>query len=81
MPAGMTDRTRLKKSENAVLAGVCGGVAEFVGWPARKVRLLWVLGTLLSGGVGALIYTVLAVAMPAADGPGGDFRLENYRRQ
>ena len=73
---------RLRKCERGPLAGVCGGLAEFLGWPARKVRTLWVLGTVLTGGApGILAYTVLAILMPSAGAPSGSFRLENHRQQ
>ena len=45
------------------VAGVCGGVAEYLGWDPTLVRLLWVILTLL-GGSGVLIYIVLWIVMP-----------------
>jgi phage shock protein C len=45
------------------IAGVCGGLAEYLGWDATLVRLLWVVLTLL-GGSGVLIYIVLWIVMP-----------------
>ncbi|MDR3446132.1 MULTISPECIES: PspC domain-containing protein [Dyella] len=45
------------------IAGVCGGVAEYLGWDSTLVRLLWVVLTLL-GGSGVLIYIVLWIVMP-----------------
>lgn len=45
------------------LAGVCGGLAEYLGWDPTLVRLLWVVLTLL-GGSGVLIYLVLWIVMP-----------------
>jgi phage shock protein C len=45
------------------IAGVCGGVAEYLGWDPTLVRLLWVILTLL-GGSGVLIYMVLWIVMP-----------------
>ncbi|PXV60763.1 phage shock protein C (PspC) family protein [Dyella jiangningensis] len=45
------------------IAGVCGGVAEYLGWDPTLVRLLWVILTLL-GGSGVLIYIVLWIVMP-----------------
>ena len=31
------------------IAGVCGGIAEYLGWDTTLVRLLWVILTLLGG--------------------------------
>jgi len=45
------------------IAGVCGGIAEYLGWDTTLVRLLWVILTLL-GGSGILIYIVLWIVMP-----------------
>jgi phage shock protein PspC (stress-responsive transcriptional regulator) len=45
------------------LAGVCGGVAAFLGWDPTLVRVLWIVLTLL-GGSGVLIHLILWLAMP-----------------
>lgn len=47
------------------LAGVCGGIAEFLGWDPTLVRLLWIVLT-LAGGSGILIYVILWIVMPEA---------------
>ncbi len=59
--------TRLKRSKrNAVLGGVCAGLADYLGWDAGRVRLLYVLISILSAAFpGALVYLILWVAMPA----------------
>ncbi|EIL96039.1 MULTISPECIES: PspC domain-containing protein [Rhodanobacter] len=55
---------RLSRSRtDRKLAGVCGGIAEFLGWDPTLVRVLWIVLTML-GGSGILIYLVLWVAMP-----------------
>lgn len=45
------------------LAGVCGGLAEYLGWDPTLVRILWVVLTLL-GGSGIIAYIVLWILMP-----------------
>ncbi|MEQ8477149.1 MAG: PspC domain-containing protein [Fulvivirga sp.] len=57
----------LKRSKsNAVLGGVCAGIADYLGWDAGRVRLLYVLLSILSVAFpGALVYLILWVAMPA----------------
>lgn len=73
---------RLIKSERGVLAGVCAGIAEFLGWPDRRVRALWVAGTLLTGLLpGVATYTIMAIIMPSAGDPRGNFRLDDFRQQ
>jgi phage shock protein C len=62
------------------LAGVCAGIAEFVGWRAISVRLLWVIGTALSLGAGIMLYIIMSFVMPPPDNR-GKFNLEDFRVQ
>jgi phage shock protein C len=56
---------RLAKSPNAVLAGVCGGLAEWFGCDAALVRVVYVLLALFMAGFpGILLYIILWIAMP-----------------
>lgn len=58
----------LKKSRNKKIAGVCGGIAEWMGWDPTIVRLLYVLISIFSVAFpGILVYIILWVAMPNAD--------------
>ncbi len=57
----------LKRSEDKVLAGVCGGIADYFGWEAQKTRLGYVLLSILSAGFpGTLVYILLWICMPTA---------------
>jgi len=40
------------------VAGVCGGIAETFNIDSTLVRLLWVLGTFLSAGIGIVLYII-----------------------
>ncbi len=63
MPEG-----RLRKSNDRVIAGVCGGIAEWLGWPANRTRLAYVVLSVLSAAFpGILVYVVLWIAMPGPD--------------
>jgi phage shock protein C len=53
-----------RSSDDKMIAGVCGGLAEEFGIPAALVRLGFVLATLLMGGMGVVLYAVLWVIMP-----------------
>ena len=53
-----------KSSDNKVVAGVCGGIAEYFGIDATIVRLGWVLLTIFSFGTGILLYIIAAIIMP-----------------
>jgi phage shock protein C len=58
-------RTRLRRSAyDEVWTGVLGGLAEFFGLSARKVRIAWVIGTILSGGLLFGAYALLWYVMP-----------------
>ena len=56
---------RLTKSNNRMLLGVCGGIAEYFDIDPNVVRLFWVLFC-LAGGSGILGYIIAAVIMPSA---------------
>jgi phage shock protein C len=50
-----------------ILAGVCGGLAEWLGWSPTWVRLLFVVISILSVAFpGIIVYIVLWVVMPNA---------------
>ncbi|MCD6551287.1 PspC domain-containing protein [Thermotoga sp.] len=55
---------QLKRSKkNRIIAGVCGGIAEYFGIDPTLVRLIWVLIT-LAWGAGLLLYIVAWLIMP-----------------
>ena len=60
----------LKRSmSNAMLAGVCSGLARFLGWDVTLVRVLYVLISVVSAAFpGMLVYLVLWLLMPRDDG-------------
>ena len=59
----MSEKRLVRSRGNKMLAGVCGGLAEYLGVDPVIVRLAAVLLTLWNG-VGLLIYLVLALIMP-----------------
>lgn len=56
---------KLTRSSNRIIAGVCAGIAEFLGWDPTVVRLLYALITIATGGMGILVYFVLWIVMPS----------------
>lgn len=50
-----------------MVAGVCGGIADYFSIDPTIVRLAFVLAT-LAGGAGLVAYIVLAIVMPEGDG-------------
>lgn len=60
-------QARLMRSEsNRVFAGVCGGVATYLGIDAIFVRLAFLLLTFASG-IGILLYLILMILMPGGN--------------
>jgi phage shock protein C len=47
------------------IAGVCGGIARWLGWNSDAVRLLYVLISVFSAAFpGLLVYVILWLVMP-----------------
>ena len=58
---------KLRRSNDKMIAGVCGGLAEYLGWPSGRVRLLYFIISILSAAFpGILVYLILWFVMPAA---------------
>jgi phage shock protein C len=58
----------LKKSHDKMIAGVCGGIAEWQGWDPTIVRIVYVLVSIFSAAFpGILVYIILMLVMPPAD--------------
>lgn len=64
----MAKLVKLHRSHNhRMLAGVMGGIAEYLGWSPTMVRLAFVIISCASVAVpGILIYLVLWIMMPNA---------------
>ena len=58
---------RLRKSRDRIIAGVCGGIAEWLGWDPTLVRVLYVVISIVSIAFpGILVYLLLWIIMPKA---------------
>ena len=62
----MTTSNPLQRSRtNRIIAGVCGGFADWLGWSPTGVRILFVVISILSVAFpGILVYLVLWLVMP-----------------
>ena len=60
----MTTQRLARSSTDKVVAGVCGGLAKYFGIDVVFVRLIMV-GLVLAGGIGVLLYPLLWLIMPA----------------
>ncbi|MDD1772336.1 MAG: PspC domain-containing protein [Methanomassiliicoccales archaeon] len=63
VPQDLTQRLHRSKRDS-VLFGVCGGMAEYTNIDPTMMRVLWVVGFLVSGGVLIIAYLILALALP-----------------
>jgi phage shock protein PspC (stress-responsive transcriptional regulator) len=55
-----------RSTHDRMIAGVCGGLAEHLGWPAFRMRVVWVLATFFTAFAGVLVYLALWYLMPKA---------------
>ncbi len=58
---------RLYKSDDRMLFGVASGTAEYLGIDPTLARLAWVAAAFVTGGIGVIVYLVMAIVMPARE--------------
>jgi len=59
----MGNKRLYRSSTNYMLAGVCGGIAEYFNIDPTLVRLAWVLFSVV-GGSGILAYIIASIIIP-----------------
>jgi phage shock protein PspC (stress-responsive transcriptional regulator) len=65
-------RKPLTKSSNRILAGICGGLADWLGCDATLIRVVYVLLSLFSAAFpGFILYIILWLIMPAPGATAG----------
>ena len=55
---------KLYKSQNKLIFGVCGGIADYFNMDPTIIRLLMIILLVVSFGTGLIVYIVAAVIMP-----------------
>jgi len=62
----VTSSNPLQRSRsNRIIAGVCGGFADWLGWSPTNFRILFVVVSILSVAFpGILVYLILWLVMP-----------------
>ncbi|MBP3756805.1 MAG: PspC domain-containing protein [Prevotella sp.] len=60
----MNNNRRLTRSANRTLAGVCGGIAEYLDVDPTAVRVAYVLLTLFTCFSGVIVYIILWLLIP-----------------
>jgi phage shock protein C len=65
----MASRNPLRRSRrHRILGGVCGGLADWLGWRPTLVRVLYVAVSVCSAAFpGMLVYVILWIVMPEED--------------
>jgi phage shock protein PspC (stress-responsive transcriptional regulator) len=54
-----------RSRRHRILGGVCGGLADWLGWNVTGVRVLYVVLSVVSVGFpGILVYIILWIVMP-----------------
>lgn len=54
-----------RSKDDRMVAGVCGGLARWLGWDSTAVRILYVLISIFSAAFpGTIVYIILALVMP-----------------
>ena len=59
----MTNKKLYKSKTDKKLAGVCGGLGEFLGLDSTIIRVIWALLALCAGS-GLLLYIICALILP-----------------
>jgi phage shock protein C len=63
-----SENSMWRRSKNRWVAGVCGGIAEKMGWPPDRVRIAYVILSVFSAAFpGIVVYLVLWFLMPDAE--------------
>lgn len=63
-----TEPKKLRRSNNKMIAGICSGIAEYLGLDPTVVRVVYAALTIFSAGFpGLLLYIILAILMPDAE--------------
>lgn len=64
----MSSKRLTRSRQHNMIAGVMGGIADYLGWSPFKVRLLFIIVSCVSVAVpGILVYLILWILMPMAD--------------
>ena len=60
----MEPKKLYRLEEGKMLCGVCAGIADYLSLDVTVIRLLAVLATLCSSGIGLVFYLAAAIIMP-----------------
>jgi phage shock protein PspC (stress-responsive transcriptional regulator) len=67
-------RMLYRSPSDKLIGGVCGGIAEYLGWNPVLVRVAWVVATFATWGGGVLAYILLALFLPVGTNTAGQIK-------
>jgi phage shock protein PspC (stress-responsive transcriptional regulator) len=67
-------RMLYRSPSDKLIGGVCGGIAEYLGWNPVLVRVAWVVATFATWGGGVLAYILLALFLPTGTNTVGQIK-------
>ena len=59
------ENKKLTRSSDRMIAGICGGIAEYFGWDVTILRIVYALATVFTAFAGVVVYIILWIVMPA----------------
>ncbi len=60
----MAKKRLYRSKKEKMIAGICGGIAEYFDADPTIVRLIWAIATLISLGFGLLAYLIAWIIIP-----------------
>jgi phage shock protein C len=60
----VTSKKLYRSKTQKMISGVCGGLAEYFDIDVSIIRVLWVLGTVISAGIGIVAYIIMYFVFP-----------------
>jgi phage shock protein PspC (stress-responsive transcriptional regulator) len=67
MNSGSGTKVLVRKRQDRMVAGVCAGLADYLGWDVTLLRVIVAAIAVLTGGAGILAYLVAWVIIPEED--------------
>ena len=64
MTDGNRSKVLVRSRDGRMLAGVCAGVADYLGFDVTVVRVILAVVSVVTGGAGALAYLVAWIIIP-----------------
>jgi phage shock protein C len=64
MTDGNGSKVLVRSRDGRMLAGVCAGIAGYLGLDVTLVRVIWAVVSVITGGAGVLAYLVAWVIIP-----------------